>query len=330
MISASGAGEGTAALSACDATVLIIDGVPVDATTFVLTAGDFVSVTCGSTTVKVYIGPVDIRVPGQFTATVPSQVTVKVTKVDSVTVEVREFLRQQGQGGCCGPRRQVRAYSGDPCQTTEGPTTLGRPGLGHSHTGTTDAYIRAAYAHACANSGTGTAYADACADGHGDTNPYADAHTHGDGYTGTDGHRRAAHTDADANAHGHAGAAHADARSPASFGAGELGKRRIFGGGGGTGWLNPWDTAGGSATEVRTQDRPHGGSEHLRLRRAQGRASRDVDLSGRSGVHLQFWAKVSGFSAGHSAEVQVSPDGLTLYDSADLDRCRLRRGLPVL
>jgi len=46
LISATGSGEGTATLSACDATVLIIDGVPVNDTTFQLAAGDFVSVTC--------------------------------------------------------------------------------------------------------------------------------------------------------------------------------------------------------------------------------------------------------------------------------------------
>ena len=78
---------------------------------------------------------------------------------------------------------------------------------------------------------------------------------------------------------------------------------------GGSGWLNPWDTAGGSATQVRTQDGPHGGSEHLRLRRGTGWASRDVNLTGRSGVSLQFWAKLSGLDSGDTAMVQVSPDG---------------------
>ena len=78
---------------------------------------------------------------------------------------------------------------------------------------------------------------------------------------------------------------------------------------GGLGWLNPWDTAGGSNTQVRIQDGPYGGFEHLRLRRGTGWASRDVNLSGRTGVHLQFWAKVSGFSSGDTAVVQVSLDG---------------------
>ena len=75
------------------------------------------------------------------------------------------------------------------------------------------------------------------------------------------------------------------------------------------GWLNAWDTAGGSATQVRTQDGPYAGSEHLRLRRGTGWASRDVDLSGRGGVHLQFWAKADGFDPGDTAVVQISPDG---------------------
>ena len=55
---------------------------------------------------------------------------------------------------------------------------------------------------------------------------------------------------------------------------------------------------------------PQEGAEHLRLRRGTGYVDRSVDLSGRSNVTLQFWAKADSFEAGETALVLVSPDGV--------------------
>lgn len=93
---------------------------------------------------------------------------------------------------------------------------------------------------------------------------------------------------------------------------------------GGSGWLNPWTVQGGANVAVTKGDGPHDGIHHLRLRSSDGRVSRDVDLSGRSGVHLTFFAKVSSFESGDTADVEVSPDGTSwttvkTFTSADSD-----------
>ena len=77
----------------------------------------------------------------------------------------------------------------------------------------------------------------------------------------------------------------------------------------GTGWLSVWTVLGGSDTNVTSGNSPYAGIYHLRLRGSGGYASRDVDLSGRSGDHLTFRAKVESFEGGDSATVSVSPDG---------------------
>ena len=78
---------------------------------------------------------------------------------------------------------------------------------------------------------------------------------------------------------------------------------------GGTGWLSVWTVLGGSDTNVTSGNSPYAGVFHLRLRGSDGYASRDVDLSGRTGDHLTFRAKVESFEGGDSATVSVSPDG---------------------
>ena len=78
---------------------------------------------------------------------------------------------------------------------------------------------------------------------------------------------------------------------------------------GGTGWLSAWTEQGGGDTSVTSQNSPFAGTYHLRLRSADGYASRDLDLSGRSGVHLTFYAKVSSFEGSDNASVMVSSDG---------------------
>jgi hypothetical protein len=75
---------------------------------------------------------------------------------------------------------------------------------------------------------------------------------------------------------------------------------------GGSGWLSEWWHQGDAA--VTTEEAPHGGSYHLRLRKSSGYADRPVNLAGRAGVRLQFWAKANSFEAGDFAECLVSPD----------------------
>ncbi|NQW18042.1 MAG: hypothetical protein HQ478_11225 [Chloroflexi bacterium] len=79
---------------------------------------------------------------------------------------------------------------------------------------------------------------------------------------------------------------------------------------GGTGlWDASWAISGDASIEDRGG--PHSGSKHLRLRRDTGRAERELDLSGQSNVHLQFWAKAEHFGSDETASVEVSPDGVT-------------------
>ena len=78
---------------------------------------------------------------------------------------------------------------------------------------------------------------------------------------------------------------------------------------GGTGWLSSWSTQGGNDTAVTTQNSPYEGSYQLRLRSSDGYASRDVNLSGKSGVHLTFRVRVNSFESSDTAAVLVSSDG---------------------
>ena len=100
-----------------------------------------------------------------------------------------------------------------------------------------------------------------------------------------------------------------------------------------------------SAPDLRAQDLGHaatGGAGSVVgagvvVAQPRGRAvpaepvdlTREVDLTGRSGVHLTYWAKVDGFSGGDTARVDVSTDGgglwstvktYTLADSDDVYR----------
>ena len=93
---------------------------------------------------------------------------------------------------------------------------------------------------------------------------------------------------------------------------------------GGTGWLNNWTVLGGSDTNVTSKNAPYAGLYHLRLRGNDGYASRDLDLSGRTGDHLTSYAKVESFEGSDSATVSVSPDGtnwtvVKTWTSADSD-----------
>ncbi|MCZ6789997.1 MAG: hypothetical protein O7D33_08720 [Chloroflexi bacterium] len=76
---------------------------------------------------------------------------------------------------------------------------------------------------------------------------------------------------------------------------------------GGNGWIGSW-SASGEASVLKAGN-PHEGSYHLRLRSSTGYVKRAVDLSGQSGLRLQFWAKVESFEPGDQAELLFSPDG---------------------
>jgi hypothetical protein len=91
---------------------------------------------------------------------------------------------------------------------------------------------------------------------------------------------------------------------------------------GGTGWLSAWSHQG--STSITTQQNPHEGTHHLRLRGDNAYVERSVDLTGKSGVHLQFFAKVDSFEGGDTMRCLVSPDYLNwteveIWDSSDSD-----------
>ena len=77
---------------------------------------------------------------------------------------------------------------------------------------------------------------------------------------------------------------------------------------GGSGWLWGWWHEGNSA--ITTSGGPHGGSYHLRMTSSNAYVDRAVDLSGRTDVRLQFWAKANSFEYGESAECYI-------YDGVD-------------
>lgn len=90
---------------------------------------------------------------------------------------------------------------------------------------------------------------------------------------------------------------------------------------GGTGWLWGWWHEGDSA--VTTTGTPHAGTYHLRLRYYTGYVDRALDLSGRSNVRLQFWAKVSSFESGDYLDLLVGPSAsmtiVKTWTAADSD-----------
>ena len=76
---------------------------------------------------------------------------------------------------------------------------------------------------------------------------------------------------------------------------------------GGAGWLGPWVLVGDAS--ILRQGKAHQGSFHLRLRRDTGEATRSVDLTGKTDVRVQFWAKADSFEPGETAVFSVSTDG---------------------
>ena len=92
----------------------------------------------------------------------------------------------------------------------------------------------------------------------------------------------------------------------------------------GAGWLSAqWTVVDTTRVQVRSQQGPFEGVYHLRIRNAGGKAIRDVNLSGRPGVHLTFQAKVNGFEPGDTADIVVNDGSGTstvkTFTSADSD-----------
>jgi len=76
----------------------------------------------------------------------------------------------------------------------------------------------------------------------------------------------------------------------------------------GTGWVAPWTVSGAaSINNVGT----HGGTRQALLTSGTGRATRSVDVSGRTAVHWQLWVKIYSFEASDQAVAQVSTDGVS-------------------
>jgi prepilin-type N-terminal cleavage/methylation domain-containing protein len=78
---------------------------------------------------------------------------------------------------------------------------------------------------------------------------------------------------------------------------------------GGSGWLTDWLASGDYA--VTTSGTAYQGSYHLRLRSSTGYARREVNLSGKTDVHIQFWAKADSFEGSKNAQLRVSSNGTT-------------------
>ncbi|NQW22733.1 MAG: hypothetical protein HQ475_04730 [SAR202 cluster bacterium] len=76
LITVTGRGTNQATLSVCGSTVY-------------LTNGDALIATCGSTEVDVHSGPIEIVLAGDIVATIPTDGAIKVTKVDSKKVNVK-------------------------------------------------------------------------------------------------------------------------------------------------------------------------------------------------------------------------------------------------
>jgi len=77
---------------------------------------------------------------------------------------------------------------------------------------------------------------------------------------------------------------------------------------GGTGWQADWQTTGGA--DVTPNYLPYEGSFHLQLKSGDESAKRSIDLSGKSSIHLQFYAKANSFEPGDEAICQISSNGV--------------------
>jgi beta-lactamase superfamily II metal-dependent hydrolase len=81
---------------------------------------------------------------------------------------------------------------------------------------------------------------------------------------------------------------------------------------GGTGWAEAsWRVAGDAS--IRNGEEPHSGKRHARLQQASGSMKRSINLSGRTGAHLEIWMKVNSFESADLAYVKASIDNGSSY-----------------
>jgi len=80
---------------------------------------------------------------------------------------------------------------------------------------------------------------------------------------------------------------------------------------GGSNWLDAWhrNPDNPSYAKVTAKESPYKGKYHLKITKQGALLSRAANLSGLSGLHLQFAARVNSFGTGNSLTCQVSPDG---------------------
>lgn len=77
---------------------------------------------------------------------------------------------------------------------------------------------------------------------------------------------------------------------------------------GGAGWLAAWTTSG--LASVTGTGSPEQGAFHMLLQSGTGHAQRALNLTGKTSVRVQFWAKAASFNPGDNATLSVSPDGI--------------------
>lgn len=80
---------------------------------------------------------------------------------------------------------------------------------------------------------------------------------------------------------------------------------------GGTGWLNNWSIA--NEANLTSNDNPHGGTYHLRLR-DDGQASRSANLSSLSTATLEFYWKARSMENSDRFYAEISDDGGTTWN----------------
>ena len=287
---ASGGGEGTARLTACGQKLR-------------LTAGDAATVTCGPLTLDVFSGPVDIPLLDDFLAIVPSGVSIQVTVVDSNTVALQNLSVSTGnaqvQDGnitvVLEPGALVQLTNGAPIplpQATPTPTPL--PTATPTPTPVpppTPTLVPTPTPTVVPTPLPGPTPTPTPPPGGGPPTPTPTPLP-----TATP--------------------------IPANLIATE--NWESGGQSGGTGWLDPWTFQGGNDASVTSLNSPFEGTNHLRLQSSDGYVQREVNLSGQTGVHLTFYAKVESLEGSDSALAQVSSDGVNwttvkTWTSADSD-----------
>lgn len=77
---------------------------------------------------------------------------------------------------------------------------------------------------------------------------------------------------------------------------------------GGDGWLDAWQHTG--AASITPWGFPYEGNYHLWLGSSSDYVKREIDLSEATSASLQFWAKITQFESGDSAQCLISSNGV--------------------